>query len=322
MAATLAAAPLTRTRQPPEYMSRLPCARHAYEDVVDVIRQAQRALTAVGRSPREHVELELRFGHVGDQRQFVPGVSARLMTALEQRLDSGRDWACVVPWHNVQAYFHGSGTPGDSRKLRTEAAFCPDGGSAPSESAPPPRLETLHKRSVCRSDYRSVPLRDLALQAPDRPLVDLRIAVNVEQRVDAADLPERVEPEGVHFKERKEYHYAPTGEGAPVWAYVLTRRWRGRTLEEALRARRRDAPTCEVELECLRPQYFAEDTGAQYFAENKDAGGDGARAEHVAAQLLYKAHDLMAVLGPLQQDPGAFMMEPVNQNLLWAGRRA
>jgi hypothetical protein len=310
MASTLAAAQLPRQASP-EYMSRLPCAQHAFDDVVDVIRQAQRALHAVGRSPREHVELELRFGQVGDQRQFVPGVAPRMMQALEQRLDSGRDWARVVPWYNVQSYFHASGVPGDTRKLRTEAAAScsSDGGPAPF------RLESLHKRSICRSDYRCVALREVALQVPDRPLIDLRIAVNIEQHVAAEELPERIEPDGVHFKERKEYHYAPTGEGSPVWVYVLTRRWHGDTLENALLSRQREPPTCEVELECLRPDYFAEDKGT-----TTESNSVQQRAEHVAAQLLYKAHDLMAVLSPLQRDPGAFMMEPVNKNLLWARR--
>ena len=99
---------------------------------------------------------------------------------------------------------------------------------------------------------------------------------------------------------RASFYYAPTSYPAdvPVWAYVLTKRWTGRTLLEAKQSQARDAPVYEVELECLHPEYLSAVESGQ-----------------VAAKILYKACDLLELLTP--HDRSEYVIEPIGKSMLW-----
>ena len=268
----------------PKYLDKLPCAKHAYADVVDVIHAARQSIQNMV-SQTNFVEVELRFGR--RDQGFRPGISAEAFQLLEARFDTGRDWADRRDWHNITVYFHSSSVPGDHRKLRTEVTFFPEGHPEAK------RVECTHKEVVCNHDYRTV---SMMMDAPATH--DLRIAVNVEHAVPPSDIPEITEPHMVHLKTRKCYFYAPTGYEVPVWAYVLTKRWTGRNLLEAKQSQARDTPVYEVELECLHPEYLSA----------IDAG-------QVAAKILYKACDLLELLSP--HNRSEYVIEPIGKSMLW-----
>lgn len=271
----------------PKYLDKLPCAKHAYGDVLDVIRAAKQSIQTMN-SETNFVELELRFGK--RDQGFQPGITPEAFAALESRFDTGRDWADRREWHNINVFFHSSNVPGDHRKLRTEVTFLPEGHD---EST---RVECTHKECVTNRDYRTV-----SLSRESHAMTDVRLALNVEHAIPATDIPDITTPHLVHLKTRKCYYYTPTGySGPPVWAYVLTKRWTGRTLVEAKQSQARDVPVYEVELECLHPDYLsAVDSG------------------QVAAKILYKACDVLELLSPSTHDRAEYVIEPIGKSMLW-----
>lgn len=272
----------------PKYLERLPCAKHAWPDVVSVIDSARTSIHNMMSSQSTFVELEMRFGR--RMQGFEPGISEQAFMALEKRFDSGREWVRKIDWHNINVFFHSSSLPGDRRKLRTEVTFFPTG------SEETKRVESTHKELVCNHDYRTVPLSVL-----DRDPVDIRIALNVERAVSATDVPDTVEPTAVHLKTRKCYYYAPTGYDTPVWCYVLTKRWTGSTLQDAKIAQANILPVYEMEIECLCPAYLT----------SLDPG-------HVAAKMLFKACDVLDIMVPELSDRASYIIEPTRNNMLWS----
>jgi hypothetical protein len=236
--------------------------------------------------------MEMRFRLGRPAHGFQPGVSVEGFAALEERFDSGRDWAQTVDWHNIHVYFHGSAVPGDARRLRTEVSF-------PSGSDSAPQIECTQKELIGNYDYRIVPLA-----SADPETADLRIALNVERAIPSTNIPDDVEPSAVHIKCRKCYMYAPTDCKSPVWSYMLTKRWTGSTLEEALLAKERVAPVNEVEVECLCPDYV----------RSKDPG-------KLAINMLYKACDVFGILSGKLADRTAYMIEPTRNAMLWSRDR-
>ena len=273
----------------PAYLAKLPCAKHAWPDVCNIIDSARKSIRTMN-SQNTFVELEMRFGR--RLHGFQPGVSEQSMRDLEARFDSGREWKRVDPCHNIHVFFHASAVPGDRRKLRTEVTFRP--GCEESK-----RVECTQKELVCNHDYRTVALALPETTSQNAP-ADIRIALNVEHAVPKADVPEITVPSAVHLKTRKCYYYAPTGTEEPVWCYVLTKRWMGTTLQDAKIAQATKEPTYEMEIECLSPDYLVSVDGGK-----------------VAAKMLYKACDVLDILVPELRDKSAYMIEPTQNAMLW-----
>lgn len=275
----------------PAYLDELPCAKHAWSDVVDAIKTARTAIQGAGDD--EYVELELRFRLGTPAGHFQPGVPAEAFAALEKRLDSGRDWSEVTPWFNIQTAFHGSSVPGDTRKLRTETRYPPTCDRVAEGVA----ITSIQKELVQNRDYRTVALG----MAADGNPAEIRVALNIERPVASALLPDDVQTSSVHVKERKCYFYAPTGCTNAVWCYMLTRRWTGGTYREARTAKDNLPPVCEVEIECIDPSYLL----------SKDPG-------KTAVKLLGKACDLLGIMSTDLRDKKAFIIEPSGGPMLWA----
>lgn len=271
----------------PAYVDKLPCAKHAWAEVTGLIDTARKS--AHTAADGVFAELEVRFGR--RDATFEPGVPESAFAAVEARLDTGRDWAKVVDWHNVHAFHYPSAIPGDARKVRTEIMYPPRDAAGDADAA----VEHIHKKRVNTCDYRTVPIG-----AQTSRTADLRIALNTEHPVPEEDLPAEVTPSLVHIKQRKQYYYAPVASDAPVWCYNLTRRWVGDTFEAAALARKTRAPVCEIEIECVRPEYF-----------------DGREPGHVAVKLLCKAADILAILSPALQNHASYIIEPVSSSMLW-----
>jgi hypothetical protein len=268
----------------PSYLDKLQCAKHAWPDVTNVIDATRRHLAGV--TPNGHVELELRFGKK-TATGFQPTISASAFQALEDRFDTGRDWAKVVDWHNTHVYFHGSAVLNDKRTLRTEVTYPPGCDSVQ-------QTECIHKELLLNHDYRTVPMT-----ATMQDTVDIRLAVNTERKVPDHEIPMITEPLSMHIKVRKSYFYAPTGFQMPVWCYALTKRWTGKTLQDTLMAMQRQEPTYEMEIECLESSYLNQDSG------------------QVAAKLMYKLCDILDIIEPTFRDRQSFVIEPVDGMLLW-----
>lgn len=273
----------------PAFVGKLPCAKHAWSDVTDVVRTLRSSIESASDQD-SFVEMEMRFRmgqHMGTHG-FQPGVSLKAFEALEERFDTGRDWAKTVNWHNIHVYFHSSSVPGDARRLRTEVTFDPDDPTHP-------KITHTQKELIGNYDYRLVPLSVTIDTA------DLRIALNVEHNIQPSAVPIDVEPSAVHVKCRKCYYYAPTDRKTPVWCYMLTKRWTGSTLEDAMLAKEHHEPVCEVELECMCPDYV----------RSKDPG-------RLSINMLHKACDIFGILDRRLADRSSYMIEPTRNAMLWS----
>lgn len=278
------------TSSAPAYLDQLPCARHAWSDVVDAICTARTTIQAA--ADNEYVELEMRFRLGAPAGHFQPGVPEEAFAALEERLDSCRDWASITDWHNIQTSFHGSSVPGDTRRLRTESCFPPK-----RDNLAEVVITSVQKELVQNRDYRTVAMGMSLNGVP----AEIRVALNIERTVPPVMLPDDVETSSVHVKERKCYYYAPTGCSSPVWCYMLTRRWTGSTFREARKAKDAFPPVCEVEIECIDPSYLL----------SKDPG-------KTAVKLLGKACDLLGIMSADLRDQTGFILEPSGGPMLWA----
>jgi hypothetical protein len=264
----------------PPYVERLPCAKSAWSDVTSVLDSSRRAV----QENRTGIELELRFGQKTLQG-FEPGVTQAAFHALESRFDTGRDWARVDDWVNMQAFMHKDVS--GQKDLRTEIVY------NNVDAAP----VTIHKQKLVTHDYHIASLSSYFTSN-----IDMRLALAQETTVSDAEIPQEVHPTSVHVKERKSYFYAPTGYDTPVWCYMLTKRWTGATLAAALTNRHGNkAPTYEVELECVYPPYLT----------SKESG-------QIAMKMLYKACDMLELIEPSLRDRSVFSMEPSSNNMLWA----
>ena len=276
----------TVSNDTPSLLEKLPAGKHAWHNLVRAINTTRRYIHSV--NPKStFVEFEIRFGKLGSR--FTPGVPEDVFRRVEQRFDSGRDWASVEPWCNAHVFYHASKIPGDSRTFRTETTFPPH---TPGST----RVECTYKELLSNTDYRATPLTTATSVSP----CDVRVALNAEHAVPEADVPEIVEPTSVHLKKRKRYLYAPTGHKTPVWCYVLTQRWSGPTFAGAKQAQQTQPGVCEIELECLSPTHLLHNS-----------------PEQIAIKLLYKIADILGILVPHYQDASTYMIEPTEGNMLW-----
>lgn len=287
----------------PAYVDRLPCIKHAWADAAEAIATARSVIQSSGEN--EHVELEARFSTQNHTNHFNPGVSETAFATLEKRLDTCRDWAAVEDWHNISSFFHSSAIVGDTRKLRTEVIFPPVAEDPEEEAAavvrekdPGPTIVTQVKELVCKNDYRTVSLKPGTTTAPP---AEVRIAVNRERLIPDVDIPEDIETTAVHLKERKCYYYASTDCDRPAWCYMLTKRWKGATYQDARIAKERHPPEYEVELECVDPLYLIE----------KDPG-------RLAVNIFSKACDILGIIEPELRTPTNYMIESTRGVMLWA----
>lgn len=265
----------------PPYMHKLECGKNSFDDIADAIKEGCEIISTIDRG-KTFFEFELRFGQ--HESGFMPGVKRGQFYAVERRLDSGRDWAEIHDWHYINAYQHPSSIAGDVRKLRTEIIF---GGPHGNSNT------TIYKELVSNFDYKVIPMKS------HEPDLGMRIAFNLEHKV-TEGIPDLTEPTCVHRKERKCYYYTPTNHKTPVWCYVLTKRWVGKTYIEAYKASKTKEPTYEIELECVCMDYLLSMNNGQ-----------------VATKFLYKACDIIHMLSPGFKDYKDYMIEPFRKSFLW-----
>lgn len=273
----------------PAYLDQLPCVKPAWSDFTSVIDVAKRTIQENRAADNQFVEVEMRFGKRTPQG-FQAGLSAVAFQTLEARFDTGRDWARVLDWHNVTVFHHSN--VGGTRTIRSETTFPP--GCDESK-----RTECTYKDLIVNHDYRT-----LSLSADGSAGFDVRVAINVENAVPQADVPNEVIPSSVHLKVRKCYFYAPTGSEAPVWCYMLTKRWMGEDLQQVAQRKLHEPPIYEVELECLSPEYLL----------SKDSA-------HVATKMLSKACDILEIVDYTLHDHHSFIFEPAGTNMLWTRKK-
>lgn len=107
--------------------------------------------------------------------------------------------------------------------------------------------------------------------------VDIRVALAREKLVLSKELIHNVHPQLVRVKQRKSFCWG-------AWRWDLTRVWEGATLMEVDANRATQPPRYEVEIELVKCD--------DYLAKHS--------AEHTAASLLLKLHDIVT---PLADDP-------------------
>lgn len=272
----------------PPYMSTYRCCIQALANVQDLVDQGRQTIEAMGGSDT-YVELEMRFGK-HTPVNFHTGISETAFSHIERCFDSSSEFSRITDWHNVWVYHHANTQR--TATIRTETTFPPGSDETPGAL---PEAESVYKKAVDKRNYqtRLLMASDLDLQS-----ADIRIALSIEQKPSAEDIPTYVIPTSVHLKQRKTYLLCPNQYAEPVWQYTLTRRWFGTDRETTESNYKYQPPVYEVEIECIKPNYLC----------TQDS-------QYVAASILFKACDVLRMINSVLENRDAFVIEP--QCLLW-----
>jgi hypothetical protein len=219
-----------------------------------VIQMAKSHLEKTGDLP----ELEFRLGLF--RNRFIPGMSEELMTRLEERFDTFRDWNTVSDvWRLIHTYYHKSSIPHDTRQLRSDLVFQSD--------------VVTHKTTMEKVCHTSATFITEG-STQDVP-VDFRVAFSVEKTIPTRDIPDSVVPHRCVIKLRKEYTYSPADNPEPVIAFHFTKRWSGGAYAEVM-ATVNNPPECDIEIELLSKNYLKNHS-----------------AEEIAFKMLWKLYSII-----------------------------
>lgn len=212
------------------------------------------------------IELEIRFGSVSVDGIFTPGMTAEDMRAVEQSLDSCRDWAQVDDWCTSYQYFHGSAIPGDGRALRSEVTY---------RSATDRPRTCVSKNDITKTTYQ-VLFKDTSVSTATGAF---RVALSEEYNVPDEDIPMWEVPKRCCIKERKEYLYTPRGKfSEPAWAFHLTKRWVASKYLSCIYLQQTEEPFYDIEME-IRESYLRV-----------------TEVEEIAFKLMWKIYDIINML--------------------------
>ena len=205
-------------------------------------------------------ELEVRLG-TAQARRFEPGVPSALMHEVVSLLDTNTTEVSSTPWRQVHDYYYAC----NGRQIRTRVHFNSDDLSVVTKH--------VEKRKVMQRTFRA----SHAVDGAYRP--DLRVALSEERVVDAADVPNCVQPSHVRLRQRKSYLVGRcvNDRHVPDWRFDFTMSWDADTRDAAELLQKTQSPVFEVECELINPQYTV-------------ARSD----EHIATSLLLKVKDLIA----------------------------
>lgn len=214
-------------------------------------------------------ELEVRF-FLTDMKtmrhstsSLPPAVCEPVCTAF----DKSSHWHSSKEWELSHVYMFTV----DNEEYRTEAKF-------PSEEKS--QVATLQKQRVARLDLAVAPTVPLFSTSSSPPTVGVRVSVANEVPTDASKLPWHVTPTQVFVKHRRTFWF--TSSKGAQWMYTLTKRWGGKTLEEAYTAQQAQPDVgIEVEIELIDAAYLQTQA-----------------TSYIAKSLLCKVQDVLALIDP------------------------
>jgi hypothetical protein len=207
------------------------------DDVAALVEQAENLRQKEGAL----IELETRLGKITSSG-FDPGVRKPVYERILMLMQSTRGWARVTPWKEMVDYYYDDM---NDEPVRTTVMF------------------DEMQRKICQRHIRKTKIASIDLQEKSTQ-IDVRVALAIEQEIDASLIPEIVNPYLVRIKQRRSIYYTPNGMTDPVWVYDLTLTWQGETKEEAEYNQKECEPICEVEVECLSPGAYRQHNQEDY----------------------------------------------------------
>ena len=204
------------------------------------LAQVQREL-ALGASVQKGsaYELEVRLGSTNpDTGGFVAEVDYLWFSTLQRRLDACKDWLRKTHWIETEDIFFEDNAGRTIRQSRLcDADTCEM------------TLRTIHKQRLSSSNVSLSTLVAATNEILPSGVDTLRFAHARESPVEVDTLPQVVNPTHTCIKQRKQFVLASASHPGAFWNIDLTRRWSGRTREEAEQQQHSANPVCEVEIE-------------------------------------------------------------------------
>lgn len=203
--------------------------------VDEAVRRVVDAFVTLERP--EELELELRFGTLGADHRFVPGVTLDFMEVVLGRLHTNASCK-MTDW----VEHHDTHFP------------LPRGLSEVLASTQPLRTRTTFNAYTLQIEPRTVQktkLMDVVL-AINQERMAVRICLSREAPIRDELLPMTTDTDLVRIQTRKRVTWAREASAPPPWAYEFSMTWAGKTRSEAEVAKTTRGPTYELEIELDR----------------------------------------------------------------------
>lgn len=205
---------------------------------------------------REELELELRFGKLGENGNFLPGVKREFMDMAICRLNTNSTCK-TTEWMEHEDYFYPIDLPSGKQTVRTRVSFDTY------------EFKILKKHAVKQR------LATVTIQTGE---VAFRVSLSREAAVDESLIPTSVNTSLVRIQQRKSIFWSRTEHKAYPWCYESSLTWSGKTKSEA-ESSRWMPNSCNYEFE------IELDLGSAYFKRHSP--------DYLARSLLLKATDFL-----------------------------
>jgi hypothetical protein len=188
-------------------------------------------------------ELEVRLGKWCGQH-FESGVSKQFFENIIHLLTSFHEWTNVTEWEETHDFYFS--TIKDSN-IRVTTSFHMDEKTG---------KKTIQTEQIKKVVKKKLDFRYVCFQGQCNEGYDIRVNMNVEEKVPKSDLPQFINPSSVRIKSRKSFMYKSENHPSahPIWKFDLTRCWYGTSKSEAEQNQKENYHTnYEIELECMDP---------------------------------------------------------------------
>ena len=205
---------------------------------------------------KKELELELRFGRLGGNGGFVPGVKREFMDTAICRLNTNSTCK-TTEWMEHEDYFYPVDLPSGKQTIRTRVSF------------------DTYEFKILRKHVVKQRLATVTIQTGE---VAFRVSLSREATVDHSLIPTFVNTNLMRIQQRKSVFWSRTEHKERPWCYEFSLTWSGKTKSEA-ESSRWMANSCSYEFE------IELDVDSAYFQKHS--------ADYLARSLLMKATDFL-----------------------------
>lgn len=156
---------------------------------------------------KEELEIELRFGSIGENGKFVPGVKREFMDMTICRLNTNS--ACkTTEWIEHEDYFYSIETPNGKQQVRTRVSF------------------DSFELKILKQHVAKRRLAAVTIQTGD---VAFRVSLSRETPVEESLIPISVTTDLVRIQQRKSILWSRSEQKVIPWCYESSLTWSGQT---------------------------------------------------------------------------------------------
>jgi hypothetical protein len=223
----------------------------------DVLPAVKALFEQIEREPNKNeLEIELRFGKLGEDGKFVPGVKREFMDTAICRLNTNSSFKSTE-WIEHEDYFYSVDTPIGKKQVRTRVSFDP------------------YEFTILKEHVEKRRLATVTIQSGE---VAFRVSLSRESLIDESLIPSYVNTDLVRIQQRKRIFCSRTEHKARPWCYECSLIWSGKT-KSKVESSRWMPSSCNHEFE------IELDMNSSYFR--------GHCPDYLARSLLLKATDFL-----------------------------